>query len=96
MTNQFEHGYALLIGVDQNQVPRWALPDVAKDIEALTDVLVHPERCGYPAGNVRVLTGRDATRNGILDGLAWLMKEVEKPGSGGPRPVPGAKPLEAR
>ena len=23
-----------------------------------------------------------------LDGLAWLMKEVEKPGSGGSRPVP--------
>ena len=31
----FEHGYALLIGVDENAVVRWALPDVAKDIAAL-------------------------------------------------------------
>lgn len=30
-----------------------------------------------------------------LDGLAWLMKEVEEPGSGGSRPVPKAIPHSA-
>ena len=27
-----------------------------------------------------------------LDGLEWLMKEIERPGSAGPRPVPKARP----
>ncbi len=77
MPDQFIHGYALLIGVDQSQAEEWALPDVSKDIAALRDVLVHPQRCAYPADNVKVLTGSDATRNGILDGLAWLGERVE-------------------
>jgi uncharacterized caspase-like protein len=76
MPNQFTHGYTLLIGVDQSQAEEWALPDVAKDIAALRDVLVHPGRCAYPADHVKVLTGPDATRTGILDGLAWLGERV--------------------
>jgi uncharacterized caspase-like protein len=77
MPSQFTHGYALLIGVDQSQAEEWALPDVAKDIAALRDVLVHPQRCAYPADNVKVLTGPEATRTGILDGLAWLGERIE-------------------
>lgn len=42
MTDQFSHGYALIIGVDQNSVPAWALPAVARDVEALRAVLIHP------------------------------------------------------
>jgi uncharacterized caspase-like protein len=76
MPNQFTHGHALLIGVDQNRVKKFALPDVAKDVAALREVLVHPERCAYPADHVKVLTGPDATRSGILDGLAWLQERV--------------------
>jgi len=68
----FDAGYALLIGVDQNATAPWALPDVAKDIAALREVLADPERCAYPAANVRVLTGESATRQGILEGLRWL------------------------
>ena len=75
---RFEHGYALLIGVDANAVAKWALPDVAKDIAALREVLVHPERCAYPADNVKMLTGKDATRQGILDGLEWLSERVQQ------------------
>jgi len=81
MPNQFTHGCALLIGVDQNRVERYALPEVAKDVAALREVLVHPERCAYPADNVRVLTGPEATRDGILDGLAWLEERIQ--GQGG-------------
>jgi len=77
MSDQFNHGYALLIGVDQNRVERWALPEVAKDVAALRDVLVHPKRCAYPAEKVKLLTGPEATRNGILDGLAWLQERIE-------------------
>jgi hypothetical protein len=68
----FDHGYALLIGVNENNVTGWALPNVAKDIPALGEVLAHPERCAYPKDNVKTITGKDATRDGILDGLDWL------------------------
>ncbi len=73
----FDHGYALLIGVDQNAVSEWALPDVGKDITALREVLIHPERCGYSAQNVTVLTGKEATRQGILNGLEWLAARLQ-------------------
>jgi hypothetical protein len=65
MTPQFENGYALVIGVDENSVPRWKLPDVAKDVAAMVDVLIHPERCAYLTENVKQLQGQDATRAGI-------------------------------
>lgn len=82
MTDQFEKGYALLIGVDENHVPDWALPGVARDVAALSGVLTHPQRCAYPGDNVKVLTGQAATRQGILDGLAWLQERVQSPAGG--------------
>ena len=72
----FNHGYALLIGVDANAVARWALPDVAKDIVALQAVLRHPERCVYPEEHIKTLTGEASTRQGILDGLDWLAERL--------------------
>lgn len=82
MINQFTHGYALLIGVNENAVAGWALPDVARDIAALAQVFTHPERCAYPESNVKVLTGKDATRQGILEGLDWLQASVQADTSG--------------
>lgn len=76
MSNQFTHGYALLIAVDQSAEPRWALPEVAKDVSALHEVLVHPARCAYPPANVRVVQGTEATKSGILAGLAWLQQRL--------------------
>ena len=73
----FDHGYALLIGVNAHSVPAWALPDVEKDIAALGEVLTHPERCAYPAANVRTLTGTAATCEGIRDGLRWLRDRLQ-------------------
>lgn len=72
----FEHGYALLIGVDQNKQPNLALPIVKKDVTKLTEILTHPERCSYPEDNVKVLTGTDATRENILQGLDWLKEKL--------------------
>lgn len=68
----FEHGYALLIGVDQNKVANLALPIVKKDVTKLKEVITHPERCGYLEENVRALSGTEASREKILDGLDWL------------------------
>ena len=82
MPPTFTHGYALLIGVDENHVGKWALPDVAKDIQALAEVLVHPQRCAYPKDNVKTLTGQETTRQSILDGLEWLQERVEADSGG--------------
>ncbi len=73
---QFTHGYALLIGVNDNLIPRYALPAVAKDTAALHAVLTHPQRCAYPAANVRLLNGPDASRQGIYAGLSWLKERL--------------------
>jgi hypothetical protein len=73
----FEHGYALLIGVDQNKRPGLALPVVKNDIAALQSVIAHPQRCGYIPEHVRVVTGTDATRSNILEGLDWLQASLE-------------------
>ena len=62
MTNQFTNGYALLIAVDENKVADWALPVVGKDVEALAEVLRHPEQCAYVPEKVKVITGPAATR----------------------------------
>lgn len=73
----FTQGYALLIGIDSHSIPHWSLPAVAKDIVALQEVLIHPTRCGYIEEHVRVLQGKDATRSGILAGLAWLKQQLK-------------------
>jgi uncharacterized caspase-like protein len=77
MSHTFTHGYALLIGVDENRVSGYALPNVAKDIQAVAKVLVHPQRCAYPKDNIKTLTGQEATRQGILDGLEWLQEHIQ-------------------
>jgi uncharacterized caspase-like protein len=82
MADQFSNGYALLIGINENYVDKWALPDVAKDIEALATVLTHPGRCAYPTDNVRVIKSQEATRQGILDGLEWLQERIQSDTSG--------------
>lgn len=76
MSDQFGDGYALLIGVGESAVAEWALPAVAMDVQALAQVLVHPERCGYPPEHVQTLLGKDATRANILTGLDWLQTQI--------------------
>ena len=74
MGEKFEHGYALIIGVDENMIPRLELPVVSKDVQALHDVLIHPQRCGYLPENVRLLKGNLATRDNIFDSLQFNFK----------------------
>lgn len=81
MPERFEHGYALLIAVDEHSVPGWALPEVKKDIAALERVLLHPQRCAYPPENLRLVSGKAATRAGIQAGLAWLKERLEQDAS---------------
>ena len=82
MSTYFDHGYALLIGVDENAVSRFALPAVSKDIAALYAVLTHAERCAYRAEHVKQITGKEATRDGITEGLSWLHERLSADDSG--------------
>ena len=77
MSKVFEHGYALVVGVDSNQIPRLALPAVAKDVQAIYDVLIHPERCAYKEENVKFLKGEESTRENIMEALYWLKEKVK-------------------
>ncbi|MCA9919204.1 MAG: caspase family protein [Anaerolineales bacterium] len=77
MSELFEHGYAVVVGVDENNISRLALPTVAKDVQAVHDVLVHPDRCAYKPENVKLLKGAESTNKNILDALYWLQEKVE-------------------
>ncbi|WP_420629067.1 caspase family protein [Candidatus Leptofilum sp.] len=72
----FEHGYVVVIGVDENNIERLALKTVAKDVQAVHDVLVHPQRCAYKPDNVKLLKGEKSTNKEILDALYWLQERV--------------------
>lgn len=72
MMETFDHGYAVVIGIDDNAIPQLALPTVARDVAAVRDVLVDPARCAYLPDNVRLLSGTAATKDGILAALEWL------------------------
>ncbi len=80
MAEVFEHGYAVVIGVDDNNIKRLALPSVAKDVQAVHDVLVHPERCAYKPDNVKFIMGAESTRENILEALYWIQEKVKGDG----------------
>ena len=66
----FQHGYALLVGVGAD------LPVTIKDATGLCNILVDPQRCGYPTEQVKLLIGELANKSGILQGLDWLQQKV--------------------
>jgi hypothetical protein len=76
MTELFNHGYALLIGVGQCTDPQLSLPVTVKDMQELRQILVNPELCAYPNGNLRLLHDQTATKSEILDNLAWLRDQI--------------------
>ena len=46
------------------------------------EMCIRDRRCAYPAENVRLLLGREATREGIRGGLAWLKERIAADSSG--------------
>ncbi|MCX6028221.1 MAG: caspase family protein [Chloroflexi bacterium] len=77
-SSTFDHGYALLIGVGNCKVKEYSLSVAANDMRALQQLLVMPDFCAYPQGQVQVLCDENATRKGILDKLAWLKQCAEQ------------------
>jgi uncharacterized caspase-like protein len=66
MSQSFSHGYALVVGVGAD------LPVTIEDARAVSQMLLDPARCAYPADQVRLLTGENASRADILAALRWL------------------------
>lgn len=77
MSNTFPHGYALLIGVGESAVPNWSLQVTVKDMLALKSVLADPHFCAYDKDKIRLLHDAEATRQNILEGLAWLKEQAQ-------------------
>ncbi|NET17127.1 MAG: caspase family protein, partial [Okeania sp. SIO1H6] len=76
MSEEFSHGYALLIGVGESAYPRLSLPVTVKDTQAIYAALIDPELCAYAKDHIRVLNNEEATRDKILDGLKWLQESA--------------------
>lgn len=67
---QFAQGHAVIIGVGAD------LPVTIQDATTLADFLQQPNRCAYPAGQVHLLTGPEASRVGILSALDGLAQST--------------------
>lgn len=74
--NLFNKGYALVVGVANYAKFRKLPPMVVKDAEDISQLLTDPATCGYPADHVRLLTDRQATAQGIREGLGWLADQT--------------------
>lgn len=70
----FNHGHALIIGVDSYKyAPRLDVSVASRDAEAVAGILSDPRYCGYPVDQTRVISKADATRDNILNASTnWL------------------------
>jgi len=79
MTQLFNQGYALLIGVGESAYKKLSLPVTVKDTQALYKALIDPNLCAYPddGEHIRILNNEDATLEGIIASLTWLQEKAE-------------------
>jgi uncharacterized caspase-like protein len=70
MSKLFTEGHAIVIGVGHD------LPNTIDDAEGLAEILKDKERCAYPAKQVRLLTGENATRDKIIAALQSIAKSA--------------------
>ncbi len=69
----FDTAHALLIGIGSYaHAPQFNVPITAADARAVAAVLRDPQYCGYPREQVTLLSGADATREGVLAALDAL------------------------
>jgi len=66
----FNQGHALVVGVGAD------LPNTVDDAVGLADVLKDPARCAYPADQVHLLTGEQATATDIYATLETLAEST--------------------
>lgn len=65
---------ALLVGVNQYKLPGADLQGCVNDTTNVRDILL--QYCGFNVKDIRVLVDSRATKKGIMDRLAWLVKDA--------------------
>jgi hypothetical protein len=70
MSEKFKQGHALIIGAGAD------LQNTITDATGLSEIFKDPERCSYPSDQVNLLTGENATRDTILEGLKKLSENT--------------------
>ncbi|MEH6407520.1 MAG: caspase family protein [Leeuwenhoekiella sp.] len=73
--NKLSNSYALLIGVGNDY------PETARDATALNNILIDEQFAGYPEENIILLTEKNATRDGILNGFDNLISKINEDSS---------------
>lgn len=74
---KFKQGRALVIGIADYEVVHGLPVAVANDARDTGDTLRSESYCGYPDGNVTVLTDSQATLEGIREALAKLAADAQ-------------------
>src|SRR5262245_41770279 len=73
----FGQGHALLIGVGTYaNKSGWTVPTTVADAKAVAAVLRNPQFCGYPEGQVTLLSNEQVTRHGVLAALDKLSAQA--------------------
>lgn len=75
--SQISNAYALVIGVGDYMHDRYSnLPATVRDAQTIAGVLTDPNRCGYPRDNVQIISGEQATVDGIRNALKTLSEST--------------------
>ncbi len=69
---EFVTGHAVIVGVGAD------LPSTVADAVGVARILKDPQRCAYPASQVQVLTGEEATRPAVLEALDRLAQAADQ------------------
>jgi hypothetical protein len=70
---------ALLIGINNFTRPSWRLRGCINDTKEVQELLT--TYFGFQDGDIKVVHDRDATAQGIRDGLQWLLSDYDRDGS---------------
>ncbi len=69
------NAFVLVIGIadyrHMNKLP------LVKDATDVASLLIHPDHCGYPRDNVRLLADEQATKTALRQGLAELAERSD-------------------
>lgn len=73
MTELFNHGYGLFVGIGGDDIP-----GTVNDAEALYSLFLDPNAAAYPQSQVQLMIEDAATREGVLAGFDKLISQTQK------------------
>lgn len=73
--SKLNNAYALIIGVGDKEL------DTVNDAIDINNILIDETLAGYPKENVILVTGKNATRDGILEGFKLLQEKTNEKSS---------------